>query len=631
MVDRNLIRTLEDDDLSQMVLEMFPEEDGVDYDNWLPDDLQTQSYEINQIIDGKIISVDDDLVLIDVGYKSEGTLSRSEWKEHEDPPEPGQAVKVLIQDLEDDMGAADDPHGQIAISKEKADIILHWQHVISNVTEGDIVTGTCTRKIKGGLLVDIGVPVFLPASQVDIRRPGDIADFIGRVVQCEVLKIDEQRRNIVVSRRSLIEKERQYAQQKLLEELEIDQIRTGVVKNIADFGAFVDLGGIDGLLHITDMSHSRIQHPSDMVSIDQQIDVKVLNIDREKIKIALGIKQMLSNPWDDVEEKYPVNTIHKGEVVNVMSYGAFVKLEPGIEGLVHISEMSWVKRINHPSELVQIGDEIDVAVLGIDRAGEQMSLGIKQTQSNPWDDVQDRYPADKMVNGKVRNLTNYGAFIELEEGIDGLLHVSDMSWTRKISHPSEMLEKGQELQCKILAVDIDRRRIALGLKQLANDPWATDIPAKYQPGQVINGKVTKITNFGVFVGLEDGLEGLLHISELSDQKVENPEDVVNVGDELEVKILRVDTEERKIGLSRRRVEWNEEKEAAENAKEQAAVATKMDTADLKGGLGSAGPLISPSMASDDVPATPEAAAAAAPEAAAEPAAEPEAAEEASEG
>ena len=597
MVDRNLIRTLEDDDISQLVLEMFPD-DEIDYENWLPEELNTQSYEINKIIDGKIISVDDDTVLVDVGYKSEGTLSRSEWKDTDDPPEVGQSVQVLIQDLEDDQGQADDPHGQIAISKEKADIILHWQHVISNVTEGDIVTGTCTRKIKGGLLVDIGVPVFLPASQVDIRRPGDIADFIGRVVQCEVLKIDEQRRNIVVSRRSLIEKERQYAQQKLLEELEIGQVRSGVVKNIADFGAFVDLGGIDGLLHITDMSHSRIQHPSDMVSIDQQIDIKVLNIDREKIKIALGMKQLLANPWDDVEEKYPVNTIHKGEVVNVMSYGAFVKLEPGIEGLVHISEMSWVKRINHPSELVQIGDEIDVAVLGIDRQGEQMSLGIKQTQANPWDDVQDRYPSDKLVNGKVRNLTNYGAFIELEEGIDGLLHVSDMSWTRKISHPSEMLEKGQEIECKILAVDIERRRIALGLKQLANDPWATDIPTKYQPGQVINGKVTKITNFGVFVGLEDGLEGLLHISELSDQKVENPEDVVNVGDELEVKILRVDTEERKIGLSRRRVEWNEEKEAAENAKEAATVATRSENADLKGGLGSSGPLISAVITSD---------------------------------
>ncbi len=598
MVDRNLIRSLEDDDISQMVLDMFPGDD-LEYESLFPEgDEAALDYQVNKIIEGKIIRVDADTVLVDVGYKSEGTLSRSEWKDSEAPPKVGQTVKVLIQDLEDDTGVADDPHGQIAISKEKADIILHWQDVISNVQEGHIVTGTCTRKIKGGLLVDIGVPVFLPASQVDIRRPGDIADFIGRVVQCEVLKIDEQRRNIVVSRRSLIEKERQYAQQKLLEDLEIGQVRTGVVKNIADFGAFVDLGGIDGLLHITDMSHSRIQHPSDMVAIDQQIEVKILNVDREKIKVALGMKQMLANPWDNVEEKYPVGSTQKGEVVNVMSYGAFVKLEPGIEGLVHISEMSWVKRVNHPSELVQIGDEIDVAVLGIDRKGEQMSLGIKQTQANPWDDVLERYPADKLVKGRVRNLTNYGAFVELEEGIDGLLHISDMSWTRKISHPSEMLEKGQEVECKILAVDTERRRIALGMKQLANDPWSTDIPSKYQPGQLVKGRVTKITNFGVFVGLEDGLEGLLHISELSDQKVENPEEVVKVGDELEVKILRVDTDDRKIGLSRRRVEWSEEKEAAENARESTGTVQKADQSELKGGLGASGPLISSSLGND---------------------------------
>jgi small subunit ribosomal protein S1 len=375
----------------------------------------------------------------------------------------------------------------------------------------------------------------------------------------------------------------------LLETLAIGQVRKGIVKNIADFGAFVDLGGIDGLLHITDMAHTRISHPSEMVSMDQAVEVKVLNVDREKIKIALGMKQLLPNPWDHVEEKYPKDSIHRGEVVNVMNYGAFVKLEPGIEGLVHISEMSWVKRVNHPQDLVKIGQEIDVCVLSVDRAGEQMSLGIKQTQKNPWDQIEERYPIDKVVRGKVRNLTNYGAFIELEDGIDGLLHVSDMSWTRKISHPSEMVDKGDEVECKILAVDTDRRRIALGMKQMNNDPWATDIPSRYQPGQVVHGKVTKITTFGVFVGLEDGLEGLLHISELSDQKVDNPEAVVKVGEAVEVKILRVDTEDRKIGLSRRRVDWTQEQEAAEakvNAEAEKA------QAELKGGRGSAGPLIS---------------------------------------
>ena len=600
MVNQNLINTLEDDAISKQMGDLFSSSvdqlDDLDLaDIYFPEGGVDQKYSINEIVEGKIVRVDDEAVVVDVGFKSEGTIPRSEWEETEEPPQVGDVIQVLIEDLEDEMGSADDPAGLIAVSKRKADHIIHWKKVISEVKEGDIVTGTCTRKIKGGLLVDIGVQVFLPASQVDIRRPGDIGDYIGRAVQCEVLKIDEQRRNIVVSRRSLIEKERTYAQQKLLAELEVKQIRTGVVKNIADFGAFVDLGGIDGLLHITDMSHTRISHPSEMVSMDQEVQVIVLNIDREKIKIALGMKQMLPNPWDNVEEKYPINTIHNGEVVNVMNYGAFVKLEPGIEGLVHISEMSWVKRVNHPSELVNIGDEIKVAVLGIDKSGEQMSLGMKQTQDNPWDEVEAKYPLGEVIKGRVRNLTNYGAFIELEEGIDGLLHVSDMSWTRKISHPNEMLEKGQELQCKILAVDIERRRIALGLKQMNDDPWSSDIPGRYQPGQVIKGAVTKITNFGVFVGLEDGLEGLLHISELADHKVENPEDLVKVGDELEVKILRVDTEDRKIGLSKRRVDWSEEEEAAA-AKEEgldsptSASAPSKPRTDLKGGLGASGPL-----------------------------------------
>ena len=589
MVDRVLIRDLEDDDLTQQLEGLFSDDTAMDQviigneDEDVDDDFQ-----LNKIVEGTIVKVDSDIVLVDIGFKSEGNIYRNEWDPNEPAPEVGQKVQVLIEDLEDELGSTDDPQGLISLSKRKADHIIHWRRIIQEVQEGNIVTGTAIRKIKGGLLVDIGVHVFLPASQVDIRRPNDIADYIGRVVQCEVLKIDEQRRNIVVSRRSLIEKERQFAQQKLLKELEVGQIRKGIVKNIADFGAFVDLGGIDGLLHITDMSHTRIQRPSEMVSIDQEVEVQVLQIDREKVKIALGMKQMLPNPWDNVETKYPVGSIHKGEVVNVMSYGAFVKLEPGIEGLVHISEMSWVKRVNHPNELVQIGDQIDVCVLGIDRKGEQMSLGMKQTQANPWDDVEAKYPVDSMVKGRVRNLTNYGAFIELEEGIDGLLHVSDMSWTRKISHPNEMLEKGQEIECRILAVDTDRRRIALGLKQLASDPWETDIPSNYQPGQVVKGKVTKITNFGVFVGLEDGLEGLLHISELSDDKVENPEQVVNVGDEIEVRILRVDTDERKIGLSRRRVDWTNEQEAEVEAEEKA---TKRADTELKGGLGSSGPLI----------------------------------------
>jgi small subunit ribosomal protein S1 len=592
MVNRNLIRDLDDEDLESQLESQFAtllaeaeadEEDALE--SLYEETIVQEDYDINKIVDGRVLRIDDDWVLMDVGYKSEGTVPLSDW-EGEEPPKVGQVFKVLIEDIEDEYGAADDPFGMIALSKSKAEKILHWEKIMASVSEGEVVTGKVTRKIKGGLLVDIGVSVFLPASQVDIRRPHDIGDYIGRFCQCEVLKIDEARRNIVVSRRALIEREREESRKELLAELQEKEIRRGIVKNIADFGAFVDLGGIDGLLHITDMSWNRIGHPSEMVKIDQEIEVMVLNIDRDRQKIALGLKQKEGNPWDHVAEKYPVNSTHEGEVVNVMSYGAFVKLEPGIEGLVHISEMSWIKRVQHPSELVKIGDVIQVMILGVDQEGQQLSLGMKQTQENPWDDIERRYPEGSIVRGKVRNLTNYGAFVELEEGIDGLLHVSDMSWVKKVNHPNEVLEKGQEVECKVLSVDKERHRIALSLKHLADDPWETDIPGKYQPGQIVKGAVTKITNFGVFVGLEDNLEGLLHISELADHKVENPEDVVKVGDEIEVKILRVDTDERKIGLSRKRVEWAEEEEA------EAGPESKPQQ-ELKGGLGESGPLIKP--------------------------------------
>jgi small subunit ribosomal protein S1 len=589
MVNRNLLRDLYDvEDLDHEVATAMAD---------APDSsLAVANVDLNEnaIVEGRIIRVDDEFVLVDVGYKSEGQIPRNEWDETEDPPEIGQVLKVLIEEVDESTDL--EARGLIALSKRKARKIEEWNKVMDSVKEGDVVTGIVTRKIKGGLLVDIsGVNVFLPASQVDIRRPSDIGDYVGRTIQCLVLKIDETRRNIVVSRRALIEQERAEKKKQLLETLEVGQLRTGVVKNIAEFGAFVDLGGIDGLLHITDMSWGRIGHPSEMVAIDQEIEVQILHIDREREKIALGLKQKTASPWDDVEAKYPVGSSHKGSVVNVMSYGAFVKLEEGIEGLVHISEMSWTKRISHPNELVHIDDEVSVVVLKIDKEKHEISLGMKQTQENPWDKVADRYPIGTLVEGTVRNLTNYGAFIEIEEGIDGLLHVSDMSWTRKISHPSEVVEKGQKIKCKVLSVDQQRRRIALGLKQMEEDPWATDIPTRYQSGQVVKGTVTKLTNFGVFVGLENGLEGLLHISELADHKVDNPEEIVKVGDEIEVKILRVDTDERKIGLSRKRVQWSEEQEEeAGNAESDGGSSNggpSTSQVELKGGVGKSGPLI----------------------------------------
>jgi small subunit ribosomal protein S1 len=596
MVNRNLIRGLDiDSEELDRELEAAMAGGTGDQFEWGGGDLA-----VNSVVDGRILRVDDDFVLLDVGYKSEGQIPRNEWDDTEDPPEVGQVIKVLVEEVEGSQELLEEPRGMIALSKRKARKIEDWMKVMETVHENDVVTGAVTRKIKGGLLVDVsGVNVFLPASQVDIRRPADIGDYVGRTIQCIVLKIDEARRNIVVSRRALIEQERTEKKKQLLDTLVIGQIRKGTVKNIAEFGAFVDLGGIDGLLHITDMSWGRIGHPSEMVHIDEEIEVQILHIDREREKIALGLKQKSASPWEEVGTKYPVGSVIKGTVVNVMSYGAFVKLEEGIEGLVHISEMSWTKRISHPNELVHIDDEISVVVLGINKEKQEISLGMKQTQENPWNKVAERYPPGTIVKGTVRNLTNYGAFIEIEEGIDGLLHVSDMSWTRKISHPSEVVEKGQQIECKVLSVDQQRRRIALGRKQLEEDPWAGTIPNKYQPGQLVTGTVTKLTNFGVFVGLEDGLEGLLHISELADHKVDNPEEIVKVGDQIEVKILRVDTDERKIGLSRKRVEWAEDA-AGENGENGQGAPTPSPSspsappAELKGGVGGkSGPLIGP--------------------------------------
>jgi len=510
---------------------------------------QNVNFAEGAILEGEVVGFAGDDVVIEVGLKSEGMVPRNEF-DNGDSLKIGDRVKVLLEKI-------DGEGGQIEISKRKADRQINWQKLVDSTKEGDVVEGKVTRKIKGGLLVDIGVPVFLPASQVDVRRPGDIGEFMGKVIRASVLKIDLERKNIVISRRKLIEEERESAKKRLMETLKEGEIVTGEVKNIADFGAFIDLGGIDGLLHITDMSWGRINHPSEILKIGQKIEVKVLNIDRDKEKIALGIKQREASPWEEIEQKYPVGSRVRGAVVNLMSYGAFVRLEDGIEGLVHISEMSWTRRVNHPSEIVQPNQEVDVVVLEIDKNKQEISLGMKQTEVNPWELVSEKYPPGTVIEGTVRNLANYGAFVEIEPGIDGLLHVSDISWTKKVTHPNEVFKKGDKLNCVVLDVDRDKQRIGLGVKQLTEDPWIAAIPEHYKPGMVIRGKVTKITNFGVFVELESDLEGLLHISELADHKVENPQDVVKIGDEVDVKILRVDTTERKIGLSLKRAQWGD--------------------------------------------------------------------------
>lgn len=587
MVNRTLVRGLNDG------VEEFIEQNYTDseIDELISQEVDPQR---DKIVDGRIVRIENEFVIVDVGAKSEGLIPVSEWEEDEEAPKVGDTVKVLVEDTEDTMSAEDVMYrGMIVLSKRKAAKIEAWNRMMETVKEGDVVEGKVSKKIKGGLLVDIGgVNVFLPASQVDVRRPADVNEFIETSIRCVILKIDSARRNIVVSRRALIEKERAAKKTLLLNELEVGQRRTGTVKNIADFGAFIDLGGIDGLLHITDMSYGRVTDPHEVVSLDQKIEVVVLNIDHEKEKISLGLKQLTDSPWINVEEKYPVGSRVHGTVVNVMSYGAFVKLEEGVEGLVHISEMSWTKRISHPNEMLHNGDEIDVVILGINKDKQEISLGLKQTMNNPWENVEEKYPVGAKVKGTVRNLTNYGAFVELEEGVDGLLHISDMSWVRKITHPSEVVRKNEEIECVVTSVDKKNRRIALGLKQMTEDPWVSRIPSKYHTGDRVVGKVTKITNFGVFVSLEDDLEGLLHISELANHKVENPEDVVKVDDEIEVVVLRVDVADRKIGLSRKRAESNEEVPAEEEPAPTTTVRQNFKPSELKGGTNDSGPLFS---------------------------------------
>jgi small subunit ribosomal protein S1 len=577
MVDRNLIQSLNisDDDVDAELERAM----GAGFSNdALGEMIQEKATpQAGVVLTGHVVGIVGNDVVVEVGLKSEGTVDIAEFG---DPSTiiPGMEVEVLLESMETDSGL-------VELSKRKADRIRGWERIVAHNKEGDVVKGVVTRKIKGGLLVDIGVPAFLPASQVDIRRPGDIGEYIGKEIEAKILKIDDDRRNIVVSRRKLIEEQRNQAKEKLLSEIQEGQLRKGTVKNIADFGAFVDLGGIDGLLHITDMSWGRIGHPSELVRIDEEVECVVLNVDRDKEKIALGLKQKTPSPWEQVESKYPVGSRVKGTVVNIMSYGAFVKLEEGLEGLVHISEMSWTRRVSHPSEMVNVNDEVEVVVLEIDKGKQEISLGMKQAEVNPWTVVKEKYPPGTVITGVVRNMTNFGAFVEIEEGIDGLLHVSDLSWTRKIGHPTEVLKKGQELQCVVLSVDEEKMRVALGLKQLTEDPWLRMIPEHYVPGQIVKGKVTKITNFGVFVELEDELEGLLHVSELADHKVENPRDVVKVGEEIEVKILRVDTDERKIGLSLKRAQWAAEEGGGEGGEAG-------DLGRRRGGLeGESGPLI----------------------------------------
>jgi len=508
------------------------------------------------IVKGTIIEVRPKEVLVDIGYKSEGVISGNEFEDIK-AVKVGDEIDVLIEKLED-------KEGMVVLSKEKAEFKKNWERILTICNEGGTIAGKVKAIVKGGLLVHIGVEAFLPASQIDVITPKNLTQYVGNTYDFKVVKINQERQNIVLSRRELIEQERTERRQKLLSDMTPGDIRKGTVKNITDFGAFIDLNGIDGLLHITDMSWGRVGHPSEILKVGQDIDVVVLDINREKERVSLGLKQKLANPWDNIESKYPVGAKVKGRVVNLVPYGAFVELEPGVEGLVHVTELSWTKRIAKPSDVLKADQEIEAIVLGINRDEQKISLGLRQLETNPWDKAQEKYPPGTRVKGKIRNLTSYGAFIELEEGLDGMIHVSDISWTRKINHPSEVLKKGDEVEAVVLEVDKANQRIAVGIKQLGEDPWA-NIDKLYKVGDLVTGNVTKLASFGAFIGLQHEIDGLVHISQISEDRIEKIKNVLKVGQEVTARVIKIDKGDRRIGLSIKAANYSTEQLKAEQA------------------------------------------------------------------
>lgn len=497
--------------------------------------------EEGEIVSGQVIAIENGEVIVDVGFKSEGAIAMSEFTNPEEI-QVGDTIEVFLESIEDQ-------DGQVVISKQKADFMKVWDKIKDAYEAGTVVNGQILRRIKGGLVVDLfGVDAFLPGSQVALKQTPNLDQFINQTLSFKIIKLNKSRRNIVISRRAVLEEEKERMKTEIINELAKDQIRTGVVKNITDFGAFVDLGGIDGLLHITDMSWGRIGHPSELVSIGQEITVKVLDFDRERERISLGLKQLQPYPWKNVNEKYPVHTIVKGKVVSITDYGAFVELEKGVEGLIHISEMSWTKHVTHPSKLVSIGDTVEAMVLKVDADNEKISLGMKQTQPDPWSTLDERYPVGTVVRGKVRNLTNFGAFVELEEGIDGLVHISDMSWTRRIKHPSEVVKKGEDVDVLVLNIDKSAHRISLGIKQVQEDPWAS-LAEVYPVDTETTGKIVRLIDRGVVVDLPHDVEGFVPVSHLGHPDIKKPADAFKEGEEIPLKVIEFDAKNRRIVLS----------------------------------------------------------------------------------
>jgi small subunit ribosomal protein S1 len=498
-------------------------------------------FEEGEVVRGRVVHVSPTEVLVDVGYKSEGAIPIEEFHRAGSLPKVGDDLDVYLE-------AKEDSEGLIVLSKEKADKIKVWDVITQAFDKGTPVEGRVVEVVKGGLAVDVGVKAFLPGSQVDLRPVKNLGSLVGQMVRAKVIKLNRRRGNVVLSRRSVLEEEREEKKKHTLEVLHEGMVLTGTVKNITDYGAFIDLGGIDGLLHVTDMSWGRVGHPSEIFQVGDQVEVVVLHFDRETGRVSLGYKQKSSDPWEHVEKNYPAGTKAIGKVVSLTNYGAFVELEPGVEGLVHVSEMSWTRRVRHPSKIVNVGDDVEVIVLDVNRGAKRISLGMKQVEPDPWQTIDERYKLGDRVVGRVRNLTDFGAFVELEPGVDGLLHISDMSWTRSVGHPSEVVKKGQEIETQILNIDQEQKRISLGLKQVQPDPWTT-VAQRFPMGSRVTGKVVRLTDFGAFVELEPGVDGLLHISQMSHRPISQPSELVNVGDELTLLVIRVDPHERRIGLS----------------------------------------------------------------------------------
>jgi len=519
------------------------------------------------IIKGTIIEIRPTEVVIDIGGKSEGIVNANEFVDISEL-QVGSELEVFLEKLED-------KEGNPVVSFDKAEQKKNWEKIVENCEEGSIIQGRVRSKVKGGLIVSIGVDSFMPASQIDVQPPKNLDQYVGQTYDFKVIKINLDRKNIVVSRRELIEEQRMEKRRALLDEVKPGDTRRGQVKNITDYGAFVDLDGLDGLLHITDMSWGRIQHPSEMVKQGEEIEVMIIEIDRDRERVSLGLKQLANNPWEKIEEKYPIGATVSGKVVNLVPYGAFIEIEEGVEGLVHVTELSWTKRISKPNEVLRIGEEIQAVVLGVQKEEQKISLGTRQLDTNPWDMARHNYPVGARVRGKVRNLTTYGAFVELEEGIDGMVHVSDMSWTRKINHPSEMVKKGDEVDALVLDVDADSQRISLGMKQLATDPW-DEIETHFKIGDMVKGKVSKITSYGAFVELDNDIDGLVHISQISEERVEKIKDVLNADDEVTARVIKIDKDDRRIGLSIKAANYSDE----DLAKERQAFDNVTGTEDL---------------------------------------------------